>query len=497
MLWSADSHSLVFTSGGRLKRTSIPEGPVQTICDVPGVSLQGGFWTTDNRIVFGTAQGGLFQVAASGGVRSASAVTIPDHSRRENNHFAGSLLPDGQHFLYTIFASPDASGVYVGSLNQKPEEQGRKKLLPDRSMAYYVTATKGDSTPDLGYLLFVRENTLEVQQFDASKLELRGEAVPLVGDVTGFSVSANGTIEYSSNSRTKQQLTWFDRKGTVLGTVGEAAEYNEFALSPDGKRIAVPRYDGPAADTWILDATSGAANRLTFNQAFSNTFPAWSPTGDRIAFASSRNGPMDLFKKTVTGGNEDLIFKSGTSKRPQDWSLDGRYLLYTDGPDPKTKSDLWVMPMDGSGKPFVYAGTEFNEGMAQFSPDSRWVAYASDESGTVEVYVQSFPASNEKKFQISHGGGSQPHWRRDGKELFFTSRDENVVSVEITTEPVFKSSTPQILFRQPPRPRTGFTSFNRRVWDVTADGQRFLFSVSTEQRVPDVVWLNWQTSLRK
>jgi Tol biopolymer transport system component len=278
--------------------------------------------------------------------------------------------------------------------------------------------------------------------------------------------------------------------------LGESGEYNEFALSPDGTRIALPKYDGPSADTWIVDAARGTSSRLTLNPAFANAYPAWAPAGDRIAFASSRNGTMDLFSQSVNGGSEDLLLKSSVPKRPQDWSLDGRFLLYTSGPDPKTKYDLWILPMDGSGKPFVYAGTEFNEGMAQFSPDSRWVAYASDESGTIEVYVGSMPPSNDKKFQVSHGGGQQPHWRRDGKELFFSSNDENLMSVEIATQPVFSVGVPQPLFRHPIRPRSGFTSYNRRIWDVSADGQRFLFNVSSEP-AGVTVWVNWQASLRK
>ena len=344
-----------------------------------------------------------------------------------------------------------------------------------------------------------------IQPFDSSRVELRGQPVSVTEQVwsdsniiglAAFSVSASGVLVYRSGGMQNNQFTWFDRNGNKVGTVGAPGRYIEPWFSPDERRI-VFEITGASGigDLWTMDLAGGNMSRFTFEPSDDST-PLWSPDGERIVWTSSRSGVYDLYWKAASGaGKDELLLRSATSKTVDDWSLDGKFIIYEDA-DPKTKQDVWVLPMSGERKPMPYLQTEFNEVHARFSPDGRWVAYVSDESGQPEVYVQSFPATGGK-WQISSGGGDQPLWRRDGKELFYVATGGKLMAAEINPRAsAFHAGVPKPLFEIHYSP--GAITGLRNTVLVTADGQRFLVNASLEDSAsfPITVVLNW-TSLVK
>jgi serine/threonine protein kinase/Tol biopolymer transport system component len=506
-LWSWDSRFVAFQTGrygagGKLTRIEVSGGPPQNICDLPD-TLQGGFWSRKGQIVFGTAGTGLYQVPASGG--APSPVTTLDPAHQERSHAFPVLLPDERHFIYGISApstKAEDSGVYLGSLDgASPASRGRK-LLPDQRQALYVPSLAAGAPKDEGYLLFVRGSVLMAQTFDARRAELNGEPTPIVpgiADAGGFGVSANGVLVYRAGGHEGRELTWFDRGGKVLGAAAPPAAYNFLALAPDDKRVAVQRLEAwGAGDIWILDlARGGLGTRFTFDPA-DDAAPVWSPDGKRIIWTSTRDGPADLYQRSTTGGKEEPLLQSSLGKIPYDWSSDGRYLLYGMR-DPKSKRDLWVLPMTGERQPLVLANTEFDEAQGQFSPDTRWVAYQSDESGTTEIHVRPFvPGSGGgANVMVSSGGGYQPRWRRnDGKELYYLTGDGKLVAVDVSGGATLKLGQPHVLFT-PPIWAGGVTAEVHR-WDVSSDGQKFLIpTLPAQAKTAFSVVMNWQAALKK
>ena len=395
--WSDDSRFIGFQAAGKLAKIEISGGPAQALCDVQG-TVVGGSWNRDGAIVFADNTRGLMQVSAAGGV--ASPLTTFDPSRKEVVHVLPSFLPDGRHFLYLRASSiPENSGVYVGSLNTKPEEQDSRRLLATTSGPVYAPPSDSDS----GQVLFLRQGTLMAQPFDASRLELSGEAVPVaeqVGSVLDygfFSASGNGVLVYRSGAGLDYQLTWFDRQGRVLAKVAEPGRYNSLALSPDGRRVAVSRTNPentPNWDVWLLDVGRNTSTRLTYEQVRA-TFPVWSADGSSVIFDSIREGEVNLYLKLASGaGDERPLLKSDAGyKYATSSSRDGRFLLYT-VEKPETKTDLWVLSLQGDRKPTPFLRTEFNERSGQFSPDGHWIAYTSDESGSDEIYVREFSSGS-------------------------------------------------------------------------------------------------------
>jgi Tol biopolymer transport system component len=491
--WSPDSRFIGFAVRGKLNKIEASGGPPQTLCEL-SANITGGSWSRDGVIVLGTPTGGLFRVPQAGGV--ATQFTAPDASLGETGHWRPWFLPDGRHFLYaTNTRKAEDSAIYLATLDSKD----RKRLVAARQAAAYAPPPTGSEN---GHLLFLRAGTLMAQPLDAKRFELTGEPFPVaeqVGSYYGiafFSVSANGVLAYRSGSSLNSQLVWFDRGGKSLGSLGAPALYDGgLALSPDGKRVAVGEGEQIGnRDIWLLDVARGVHTRFTFDAQSSR--PTWSPDGARLAFVSYRGeSGNEIYQKDSGGsGSEELLSKSGF---PEDWSLDGR-LLYSVS-DPKTKGDLWVLPVQAgtpeSHKPRPYLQTPFTEAQGRFSPDGHWVAYASDESGQYQIYVQSFPAG-AGKFQVSTGGGgTQPRWRRDGKEIFYLAADGKLMAVEAQTASRFEAGVPKALF-DPMIPRSRPPPWVFYFYDVTADGKRFLVnSISTAPEssasAPITVVVNW------
>jgi eukaryotic-like serine/threonine-protein kinase len=519
--WSPDSRLLAFAIQGKLKKVNASGGLPETVCDLPldtsrpSPELREGSWNRNDVIVFGTARTGIWRVSAAGGL--PTEVTRLDHARREVAHGGPDFLPDGQHFLYRTFGpDQDEIGIYLGSLDAKPEQQSSTRLLiTGSSAAYAPDSSLGSNT---GHLLFIREGRLMAQAFDLRRLELAGEAVPIAegmgfGASRPFSASMTGAIAYKTGvvrgiaAGTITQLTWFDRAGNVLGTAGQPGEYNSVALSPDGTRVAVSRFPPQTGserrrrpqDLWIHDFTRATSARIT-SDAGSEWLATWSPDGRRLIYSSDRGSTFsDLYQKDSNGASqEDVLFKSDENKFVQDWSRDGRFLIYSTY---QSLLDLWVLPITPSNqKPQLYAGTEFNESQGRFSPDSRFIAYASDESGRDEIYVQPFPTAVGGKWKVSTGGGVAPRWRSDGKELFYLSRDSKMMAVEVSTGPTFEAGIPKALFHAPIL--GGGTARDATRYDVGADGRKFLInSVAAEGSPPPppaiTVVMNWTALLKK
>ena len=494
--WSPDSRFLGFSVNNELKKIEVAGGPPQTLCTSPN-TVGTGAWSKDNVIVFGGKPNGpLRRVSAAGGI--PTEVTFIDSKRGENYHLIPTFLPDGNHFVYTISGSPAVTGVYVGSLDVKPAEQSKERILITTLGAPYVD----------GNIFFLREGTLMAQPFDAGKLQLRGEPVPIAEHVGAelsagyFAVSPTGVLAYRTGATVTAGLqhTWFDREGKATGTFGEPNNDSGVRLSPDGTRAAERDASQQIrGDIWLLDFARGVRTRLTFRQNLGSN-PVWSPDGSRIAF-SAGDSPDTIYEKSASGAGEEkeLLKKPGEFMVPSSWSHDGRFLLYTVPNAPKTLADLWVLPLEGDRKPALLLGTQFNEGNASFSPDGRWVAYVSSESGRNEIYVRPFVASGpsgpslgEGKWQVSKDGGNNPRWRTDGKEIIFIL-NLAVMSVDVNGGGAgFQMGTPKQLFKAPAN----------NGWDVTGDGKRFMMIVPPSQGTPTTatpitVVLNWQADLKR
>ena len=487
--WSPDGKSLGFFAHGKLKRIAVSGGPPQTLCDAS--AGRGAAWSRDGVIIFTPTQAeALYRIPAGGG--AVTPVTTLDSSREESSHRWPSFLPDGRRFLYWTRSRRAANnGIRVGSLDSKDVTS----LLPADGMAAYVRP---------GHLLFVRQGALLAQPFDPRSLKLEGESLRVAeplgyGNPPGyatFSVADSGVLAYVPGVSPNRELVWFDRSGKELGSVGEPWIYISPALSPDEKRVAVGVRDPRAAsaDIWLVDLARGIRSRFTFDPA-NETTARWSPDGSRVVFSSNRAGFTDFYEKSSSGaGEEKPVFRSDQDKFLTDWSQDGRFLAYHT-PSPKTGWDVWVLPLSGDRKPIPFVQTEFSEAQGQFSPDGKWLAYASDESGIFEVYVRPFPAPGGK-WQVSTSGGTQPQWRRDGKELFYLSEEGKLAAVEVKSGSTFDASAPRPLFQA--RFPTASAPFGR-TYTVTADGQRFLVTrlMEEDRAIPITVVLNWTADLKR
>ena len=487
--WSADGKSLGFFADGKLKKLDMEGGPVQTLCDAP--SGRGGTWNKDGVILFtpsGQLRGGLYRIAASGG--APTQITSPDTSSGQTSQRWPMFLPDGTHFLYMGFnvtMQNDANAIFVGSLESK-----------ERRFVTRAIANAAYAAP--GYLLYYRDKTLFAQRFDSGKFELKGEPAPILTEVeyqarvgrVGFSATDSGLlVAQNSGAVSFSQLIWFDRKGNQLGVVGKPELYANVSLAPDGKSAAVDKTDtaNQNIDVWIYDLQRDGSKRMTFDPAI-DAMPVWSPDGSRLAFSSSRQNFFNLYLKGADGAQEEKpIQHVNADEYPSDWSRDGKFILYNRGPE------LWSLTLPEM-KSAAFLKTPSTLKNAHYSPDGKWVAYASNESGKWEVYVTSFPAA-QGKWQVSSGGGEQPRWRGDGKELFYLSSDGKVMSVPVTEGANFDVGAPVPLFQANPREPVGTSE--QLFYDVSRDGQRFLINTEVKQREvePMTVILNWAARLKK
>jgi Tol biopolymer transport system component len=475
--WSPDSRSVGFFAEGKLKRVDLDGGLVQTLADA---IARGGTWSPDGVILFApTTSGQLFRVPASGG----AAVALPPQSAGNFPYF----LPGGRQFLfYKPIGSEDTRGIYLGSLDSPVT----KRLIAADTAGVYLPP---------GWLLFMRQGTLMAQGYDPAREELRGDPVTVADRVafdsslkTGaFSVSAAGLVMYRTGGGDRRQLTWFDRSGKALGTAGAPDENDLIApeLSPDGRRVMVQRTVQGNTDIWLLD---GARTTRFTSDAEIERLPIWSPDGTSILFGSTRKGARDLYQKHLNGADvEEPFLESLMDKAPNSWSRDGHFLLYTNL-DPKAGADLWVLRLAQDRKPFIFLSTRFDERAGQFSPDGRWVAYQSNESGPFQIYVRAFPGPGGQS-QISTSGGIQTRWRRDGKELYYIAPDGKLMAVPITAKgATLDAGIPVALF-QTRIWGGGTNAFNRQQYDVAPDG-RFLISVTPEEstNTPLTLLLNWK-----
>jgi serine/threonine protein kinase len=489
--WSPDSRFIAFFADGRLKRIEASGGPLQTLADAadPALGAFGGAWNRDGAILFPrTHADPIYRVSPEGG--EGAPTTAIDTSRQEHGHQWPQFLPDGRHFIYYAWGdTAELEGMRMGS-------REAARVLPIRSKATYAGGPDGS-----GYLLFIRDQTLLAQRFDAKRLELTGEPMSVIQPVGAFTVSQNGVLVFDpSGLGANTQLTWFDRAGKRLGTVGPPSSQDEPSLSPDERHVAVTR----EGEVWVYELASGIGSRLTFN---GGGIPIWSPDSARIVFASgSGDGTWKLYQKLSTGaGDEELLLKTASYEIwPVGWSRDGRFLLYGET-GPKTRWDLCVLmnPLNppAERKSIVFLKTEFIEDFGQFSPDGKWIAYHSTESGRDEVYVRPFRPDSVAalgagstppggKWQVSRGGGVEPRWRADGKELFYYGIDGTMMAAPVKTGDVFEAGTPQPLFWVRAR---GYLRY-----DVTADGQRFLINTPSGEGASALsVVLNWTTKLKR
>jgi Tol biopolymer transport system component/tRNA A-37 threonylcarbamoyl transferase component Bud32 len=479
--WSPNGASVGFFADGQLKRADIVGGvPVVLVRTPLG---RGATWNQNDIIVYApSGTGPLFKIPATGGEPVAVTKVEAGHM----SHRFPQFLPDGEHFIF--FAAGSSPGIYVGSLSGGPA----KRILNTEASGV-VTAS--------GFLFFVREGALFAQRFDLTTHELRDQPVPVAEQVAvdsgaflgGFTAQAGVVAFRTGGAGGRRQLTWFDRTGKIVDTVGapDTAVLTGAEVSPDGRRVAVNRLLNGNLDIWLIELTKGALSRLTFDPTL-DAWPHWTPDGERIVYSSNVKGNYNLYERSASGGGSSrLLVDSDQAKIPQDVSPDGQLLIYA-SLDPQSAFDLWTLPLSGASTPTVFLKTPFQESDAQFSPDGRWVAYHSNESGRYEVYVQ--PLNEQQgRIQVSTGGGAQPRWRRDTKEIFYVSLDSRIMAASVTPAASgngLEFGTPGPLFAVDITGGPILLNNTQHYW-ASRDGQRFLINVSIDPTPPITLLYNW------
>jgi Tol biopolymer transport system component len=459
--WSPDSNSVGFFAARKLKTIDVSGVVPKVLCDAP--SGKTGTWNASGTILFASnVPGPLYRVSSAGG--APQPVTPGDGSNSQIFQRSPHFLPDGQHFLYSAdTANPHNDGVFVGSLDSREI----RRLVAGSAPVYAQ-----------GSVLFVQNAVLMAQPFDPVRLEFAGEArrIPFADQIQRFSVSANGILAYQSGEHPEPPLVFVDRSGKHVQAIDEARGATHFRVSPDGKILALSR----SGDIWLSDLSRGVTSRFTFDPAI-ETSPVWAPDAKSIVFLSNRNGADGIYQKKLGGEMEELLFNAREAhvESVDDWSPDGRFIIYT-GRNPKGKTSLWALALSTDHKPFLIESL-FNTRQGRLSPDGRWLVYASDESGTDEIYLEAFPG-RENKAQVSTAGGTNPQWRRDGRELFYVGPAGQLMSVAVTGNPSPQLGIPKVLFE-----RVG-----RDAYEVMPDGQ-FVASSNLERSPlrPINVVVNW------
>jgi eukaryotic-like serine/threonine-protein kinase len=476
--WSPDSRSIAFSADGKLKKITLSSGAVETLAETRPTA---GTWSREGVVLFIADNNTLVRVPESGG--TVTPVTTLDASRSESGNLWPYFLPDGKHFLYFAesVAKPENNAIFVGSLDSKD----RKLLVKASSNPIYVTE---------GYLLYNRLGTLLAQPFDADRLQLTGDAVPIAegvafnpfGSYEPFSASDNGVLVYRGGGGASLTLEWVSRDGAAQPLAATAHNYTFPKISPDGKRVAVGIEEAGGGQVWVYDTTRDAISRLTFDGT-TNVDPLWTRDGKRIVFKGKGN---HLFWQPADGGGaaEQLTSdqRSGNDL-PGNWSPDGQELLFMETLPVRDLFVLWLK--DRKAQPFDTG--EVGASSPCFSPDGRWIAYTSNEAGRTEVYVRPYPGPGGK-WQVSTDGGTEPVWNPKGRELFYRS-GQKMMEVDYTEQPEFAAGKPKMLFEGPymPSPRS------LSDYDVTSDGQRFLMLKASEQSPGQInVVLNWTADLK-
>jgi eukaryotic-like serine/threonine-protein kinase len=479
--WSPDSRSMGFFVDGVLRTMDVESGAFQPIARafVPA----GAAWNRDDVIIFPfVPDSPLFRVSSKGG----ALALIPNLTPKDAGHRNPQFLPDNNHFLYYVAGNTQTRGIYIGELNGA----GSRRLLDADASAVYAP----------GRLLFIRQGTLFAQPIDGKAWELTGAPTPFaqgvayggVANGAAISASTTGPIAYrTGSSGGKRQLAWIDRSGKEVAKIGEAHDFGPAyaSMSPDGRQLAVQRGVEGNSDIWLLDLVRGGALRFT-TAPQPEIAPLWSPDGKRIVFSAADNGKFDLYRKALDGTASELLLKTDDSTQATDWSRDGRYLLYR-AITSSENFDIWALPLDGDKKPIPLVRTPFEERDAQFSPDSKWIAYQSNESGRFEIYVQPFPGPGAR-ILISTGGGAQVRWRADGKELFYIATDGRLMAVPLQTD---SSGVPK-----PGNAMPLFLTHIGAVEDISLahyvpshDGQKFLMDTIVEENAaPITIIVNWK-----
>jgi len=493
--WSPDGRALGFFADNKLKTVESSGGPAFVVASAPADG--GGTWNRDGTIVFVPDYNkGVYKVAAAGG--NPVLVVAPATS---TFYTWPKFLPDGNHFLYmTVNAGVTGpSGIYFASLD------GREKRL--------LVSANTQGVYSSGFLLFPRDNSLMAQSFDPARGQLKGDPRAIVERVGTWGVqglydaSEDGILVYQAGNPTiAKRLTWFDRTGKDMGATGEAADYYDVRLSPDGRKLACNASfpaGAPNSEIWMDDLARAVHMRLTIDPDTDHGVPVWSPDGSRIAFGALQGkARLGIYQKPSNGaGAEELLLaaeSTGEQIWPTSWSRDARFILYTHGDIGLSRADIWVLPLAGEKKPRLLIKAPAPAYDAQFSPDGRWVAYTSMESGAAEIYVVPFDASPGSssasrggRWQISVSGGRLPRWRGDGKEIFYLSPSSQIMAAEVEAKGnSIEVRTPQVLFRS-----AAYTSF--APYDVTPDGKKFVINTHSAQNTPLTLVVNWPARLNK
>jgi serine/threonine protein kinase len=499
--WSPDDQKIAFSADGKLKVVNLNGGADQVLCDVP-TTFYGGTWLQDGTIVYGQEYSGLMRVSENGG--KSEPFTVLDSQRGERIHSYPVFLPDGRHFVFSADSNKSEDRtLYVSSIDSKE----KSRLLNTRYKVNYL---------DPGYLLFLRGTSLWAQRLQMDPPKMLGDPVLVASGISPnaavsnapFTASANGTILYRGGDVwAKTQLAWFDRQGKTLATVGSIESDVSVTLSPDGTHAAVGGIAGndfrsatgePSINLWNIDLSRGIRTRVTVNPNISDENPTWSPDGRYLAFASHRESDRaEIFKKAASGaGQEQIVFSGAGNEHPIDWSSDGKFILVQFNGN---QLDIAAVPVSGSNeKPIPYITSSTDDGQAQFSPDGRWVAYTSGESGRSEVYIRPFP-NGDTKWQISSDGGSEPRWRGDGKELFYLTPDGTLMAVGLKTSTSFEAAPPVTLFKTKTLPIPLGAWGGAAQYDVSNDGSRFLINTIVVPSTPSNLYVivNWNPPAEK
>jgi Tol biopolymer transport system component len=463
--WSPDSRFIAFYADGKLKKIPATGGQPQVLCDAPFALV--GTWNQEGTILFARLDPpGIYRVSDTGG--RSDRVLSPDPSRHETNFLWPYFLPDGRRFLYLANQAP-GTGARELRLTSLDSKESRSLGHVDSRVEYLSP----------GYLLSVRDSTLFAQPFDPRKALLHGEAIQLASSVhyffgpshATFSASRTGVVAYQTSAH-RSRLTWFDRAGKETGALGDPSVVKGLRISPDGSRAAVD-IENPktgSSDIWVFELGRGVSTRL-HSDPVDEKMPVWSADGAKLFYRSDRHGPPDIYQIAVgIPGSEQPLLELPGVQQPEDVSRDGRLLAFLNEVA-STVWNIWLLPLAGERKPSPWRQTRFSESSPRFSPDGRWIAYESDESGDPEVYVALTEGGGEKR-RISPGGGSRPRWRRDGKELYYLAPGNLVMAVPMTFGAQVEAGAPAPLFR---------VEMEIENYDVNPDGSRFLMRLPSEK----------------